>query len=114
MKASTGIMIALFALTVGCGPKFKEIPMETMADISIQAKEAGNSVPEETPMEKLDAYAKPFGFTGEDFKQNMLAIKKDPQKKRQFDEMEFALILKNVNKKLEPQDSTKNKWRAIF
>jgi len=110
MKSSLCALLGIFVLTVGCGPKFKEVPMETMAQISIQAKEEGNSVPEEAPLDKLDGYAKAFGFTGEDFKQTMAAIKKDPQKKRQFDDMEFALIMKNVNKKLPPmKDSTETK-----
>ncbi|MCK6543411.1 hypothetical protein L6Q79_12100 [bacterium] len=99
-------LICIGAALYGCAPKAQEVPMETFVDIWIQAQsDSAFKVKYAKPFEEvtaadLEAFAKPYGYTGADMKfTTSEIISKNKNKENEFLERMNEATLRTLNEK---------------
>ncbi|MBX7151485.1 hypothetical protein K1X84_07580 [bacterium] len=110
MKRSLGFIATIITIMAlgwsGCAQKPKEIPMD--AFVKIFLKMAGDEVfikkyqrPEDAPIDEIEKFTQPLGYTGADFKHTMAEINKNDEKKKQFNDISTQAIMEEAMKSLD-------------
>lgn len=103
------LIVAALVAGAGCAQKPREIPMATLVQMYLKVADAKAL---DAPAAELDVYAKPYGFTGADFRHTMALVNNDDTKKKQFNDLSVQAISDEVNRILSESADTTSKDTA--